>query len=85
MPQLGLGGGRRSWTEACGKERCWERRNHWSKTFRQISDAKLWQFRAVQSKSIIEYARERLSRQLAASGATPKAVTRRNTYLIPGL
>ena len=34
---------------------------------RRVSDAKLWQFRAAASKSLVEYARERLSRQLAAS------------------
>ena len=34
----------------------------------------LWQFRTAASKSLVEYARERLSRQLAASGASPEAV-----------
>ncbi|MGO9287175.1 MAG: alpha-glucan family phosphorylase [Polyangia bacterium] len=62
------------WTEACGKDRWLGATKPLQQDIRQISDAKLWQFRAVQSKSIIEYARERLSRQLAASGATPKAV-----------
>jgi len=62
------------WTEACGKDRWLGATEPLQQDIRQISDAKLWQFRAVQSESIIEYARERLSRQLAASGATPKAV-----------
>ena len=41
---------------------------------RRISDARLWQFRTAASKSLVEYARERLSRQLTASGASPQAV-----------
>jgi len=34
----------------------------------------LWQFRTGASKSLWEYARGRLSRELAASGASPEAV-----------
>ena len=41
---------------------------------RRLPDARLWQFRAAASKSLVEYARDRLSRQLAASGAAPEAV-----------
>ena len=41
---------------------------------RRVSDASLWQFRAEVAKSLVEYARERLSRQLAASGAPPDEV-----------
>ena len=52
----------------------WERRKHWSENIRRISDAKLWQFRAEARKSLVEYARERLSRQLAESGASPETV-----------
>ncbi len=63
------------WTEACGKDR-WlgTTENPWSKDIRRVSDARLWQFRIAASKSLVEYARERLSRQLAASGASPEAV-----------
>jgi starch phosphorylase len=41
-----------------------------------VSDTRLWQFRAVARNSLIEYARERLSRQLAESGASPEAIGR---------
>ena len=34
----------------------------------------LWQFRTAASKSLVEYARERLSRELAAAGAPPEEV-----------
>jgi starch phosphorylase len=41
---------------------------------RQVSDARLWQFRAEASKCLVEYIRERLSLQLSSSGALPEAV-----------
>jgi len=41
---------------------------------RRISDARLWQFRTAASKSLVEYTRDRLSRQLAVSGASPEAI-----------
>jgi starch phosphorylase len=53
------------------------------KDIRHISDARLWQFRIAASKSLVEYARERLSRQLAASGAPPDAVDRAKHLLNP--
>jgi starch phosphorylase len=62
------------WTESCGKDRwlgtagCLERGIH------SISDVKLWQFRNAASTSLVEYAREQLSRQLAYSGATSEAI-----------
>jgi len=34
----------------------------------------VWQFRTAASKSLVEYARERLSRQLTASGASPETI-----------
>jgi starch phosphorylase len=62
------------WTEACGKDRWLGTTETLDENIRRISDAKLWQFRAVARKSLIEYARERLSRQLAESGASPEIV-----------
>ena len=52
----------------------WGRRRTLEQDIRRVSDAKLWQFRTAASKSLVEYARERLSRQLAASGASAEAV-----------
>jgi len=62
------------WTEACGKCRWLGTMETLEKDIRRISDARLWQFRTVSSKSLIEYARGRLSRQLAISGSTPESV-----------
>jgi starch phosphorylase len=41
---------------------------------RRVSDTKLWQFRTAASKSLVEYARERSSRDLAAAGAPSEDV-----------
>ena len=41
---------------------------------RRISDSRLWRFRTVACKSLVEYARERLSRQLEESSASSEAV-----------
>jgi starch phosphorylase len=62
------------WTEVCGKERWLGTMETLEKDIRRISDTGLWEFRTAASKFFVEYARERLSRQLAASGASPEAV-----------
>jgi len=62
------------WTQACGKDRWLGTTVTLECDIRRVSDARLWQFRIAASKSLVEYARERLSRQLAASGASPEAV-----------
>jgi starch phosphorylase len=62
------------WTEACGKDRWLGTTETLDQDIRRISDARLWQFRTAASKSLVEYARERLSQQLVASGASSEAV-----------
>jgi len=62
------------WTEACGKDRWLGTTNTLAQDIRRVSDATLWQFRTAASKSLVEYARDRLSRQLTSSGASPEAV-----------
>jgi glycogen phosphorylase len=62
------------WTEACGKDRWLGTTETLDQDIRRVSDAGLWQFRAAASKSLIEYARQQLSLQLAVSGASPEAV-----------
>jgi starch phosphorylase len=62
------------WTEACGKERWLGNTEPLEKDIRRLSCTRLWQFRAAASKALVEYIRERLSRQLASSGASPEAI-----------
>ncbi len=62
------------WTEACGKERWLGTVETLAQNIRSVSDARLWEFRTDASGTLVDYARGRLSRQLAASGATPETV-----------
>jgi starch phosphorylase len=62
------------WTKACGKDRWLGTTETLEQDIRRVSDVRLWRFRIAASKSLVEYARERLSRQLTSSGAPPEAV-----------
>jgi starch phosphorylase len=62
------------WTETCGKDRWLGITENLEHDIRRISNDRLWKFRIAAGQSLIEYARERLSRQLAASGVSPEAV-----------
>ena len=62
------------WTKACGKDRWLMTTEPLEQDIRSVSDASLWQFRIAASKSLVAYARERLSRQLAIAGASPEAI-----------
>jgi len=62
------------WTDACGKERWLGTTQNQEEDMLRVSDASLWQFRAAASKSLVAYARERLSMQLAACGAPSESV-----------
>jgi starch phosphorylase len=62
------------WTGACGKDRWLGTTHNLETEIRGVSDAKLWQFRIQASRCLVEYARGRLSRQLAASGSSPEIV-----------
>ena len=74
MPTWDSPGSDELWTEACGKDRWLGPRKRLEQDIRRVSDAELWQFRTEASTALVEYARDRLSRQLAASGAPPEAV-----------
>ncbi|MGB8722511.1 MAG: alpha-glucan family phosphorylase [Terriglobales bacterium] len=62
------------WTGACGKGRWLGTTENLEQDIRRASDTTLWKFRTAASESLVQYARGRLSRQLAASGASPEAV-----------
>jgi starch phosphorylase len=62
------------WTKACGKDRWLGMRKNLEQDFRRVSDDSLWQFRIASSKSLVEYARQRLARHYAAAGASPDKV-----------
>jgi starch phosphorylase len=62
------------WTQNCGKDRWLGTAESLERDILRVSDSKLWQFRTLASKSLVEFARERLSRELTASGAPPEDV-----------
>ncbi len=57
------------WMEACGKDRWLGTMPTLEQDIRRVSDADLWQLRTAASKSFVQYVRQRLSLQLASSGA----------------
>jgi glycogen phosphorylase len=62
------------WTEACGKDRWLGITESIAEDIRRVSDARLWKFRTAASQSFVEYARQRLSLQLSASGSSPEEI-----------
>jgi len=74
MPTWDSAGSDDLWTGACGKGRWLGTLETIDQDIRGVSAAKLWQFRTDARRSLVEYARERLSRQLTASGASPQEV-----------
>ena len=62
------------WTEACGKERWLGTTETLEHDMRQVSDSRLWQLRTEASKSLVEYAREQLSLDMAVAGQPPENI-----------
>lgn len=62
------------WTQHCGKDRWLGTAESLERDIHRTAEASLWQFRSVARLSLIEFARDRLSRQLTASGAAPETV-----------
>ena len=71
------------WTETCRKDRWLGTTETLEQNIRRVSDGRLWQFRTAASKSFVEYARERLSRDLAAAGAPPEEVEAAKHFFDP--
>jgi starch phosphorylase len=71
------------WTETCGKDRWLGTAQSLEQNFRSLSDAGLWRFRTGARQSLVEYARKRLSQQLAGSGASPEQVDTAKHLLDP--
>ncbi len=60
------------WTEACCKDRWLLPTETLEHNIRRVSDSRLWQVRTAASSALLDYARDRLSRQLADSGVSPE-------------
>ena len=73
------------WTEACGKGRWMGTSATLEADLRRVSDEKFWALRTASRKSLVEYARESVGRQMAAVGAGPEAIARTQARLDPGV
>jgi starch phosphorylase len=69
------------WTRACGP-RCWLRSPE-TRAIEELSDEALWAFRNASRASLIDYGRDRLARQLVASGADAEVIDRVRHILDP--
>ena len=73
------------WTEACGKDRWRGSTKNLDQEIRRVPDAKLWQFRSDASKALVEFARQRLSQQLTASGSSLQTVEAAKHFFDPNI
>jgi starch phosphorylase len=63
------------WLKACGKQHSMEQAENVANDIRCVPDEDLWQMRNTMSKNFIDYIRDRLYRQLAASGFPETSLT----------
>jgi starch phosphorylase len=73
------------WTESCGKGRWLGTSANLEADMRRVSDEKLWALRDASRRSLVDYARETIGRQMAVSGAEPEAIARTQARLDPGV
>ena len=71
------------WTEACGKARWRGGMEPLPDAIRCVTDEALWAFRGQERQDLVQYARERLARQLVQRGAAPDDVARAARVLDP--
>jgi starch phosphorylase len=71
------------WTRHCGKERWLGETNQLEKTIRRVPDQELWAMRQASRHTLVEYARQRYSQQLAASGASSEQIAQAGQILDP--
>jgi starch phosphorylase len=74
MPSWDCAEADRIWTASCGKARWIGEMEGLEADLRKIPDTELWQLRTDARRSLIEYTRERLARQLTGHGASAREV-----------
>jgi starch phosphorylase len=75
----------RLWTEACGKERWLGAHERLPDAVAQLTDAQLWEFRGMERRDLVDYARRRLQRQLSQRGEDEETVKRARDVLDPNV
>ena len=71
------------WTRHCGKERWLGETSQVEKVIRGVSDQEIWAMRQASRHTLVEYARQRYARQLAASGGSQKEIDQAGKILDP--
>jgi glycogen phosphorylase len=74
MPSWDSDAADKLWMEFCGKDRWLGTMDNIEQDIRRIPDDRLWQLRTDGRDAMIAFARQRLSQQLATSGADPRVV-----------
>jgi starch phosphorylase len=75
----------RLWTEACGKERWLGAPERLREAVAQLSDAQLWDFRGMERRDLVDYARRRLLRQLSQRSGRDDSVAQAHDALDPNV
>jgi glycogen phosphorylase len=75
----------RIWTEACGKERWLGEPRDLREAVSRLSDAELWDFRAMERRDLVDYARRRLQRQLSQRGESLEDIARSRDAFDPNV
>jgi starch phosphorylase len=73
------------WTEACGKSRWLDQDASVSAAIGRVPDDELFGFRADERRDLVEYARERVARQLGQRGASQTTVAAAHDWLDPNV
>jgi len=73
------------WTQACGKERWLGEPQQLSDGIARLSDAQLWEFRGMERRALVDYARRRLQRQYSQRGASPATIATVHNALDPNV
>jgi starch phosphorylase len=85
MPTWDSAAADKLWTDACGKSRWLGATEALEQDIRKVTDEALWDLRATSRKSLVEYARERVGRQMAEFGADPSEIARAQARLDAGI
>lgn len=75
----------RLWTEACGKERWLGAHERLPDAVAKLTDAQLWDFRGMERRDLVDYARRRLQRQLNQRGEEAEVAARGREVLDPNV
>jgi starch phosphorylase len=73
------------WTEACGKERWLGDPERLTEAVSRLSDAQIWNFRAMERRDLVDYARRRLQRQLSQRGISTEIISAARHALDPNV